>query len=108
MFNHDILISPVMSCSDPGRYGEYFLVLRSNGTVSQPNGVHIGEAGMAEDTRASYLKEGVMEAGTIEEFNKMKDWYISVIGLLKYTVIDTINFTQKGLVENIEGSFPEV
>lgn len=107
MYNHDILMSPIVPSDEPGREGYYFLVLRFNGSVGQPNGVHRGPVTMATETQKSYIKAGVLETSTMEEFNKMKDWYLKIVKQLKYTVLDTIAFTHKELLQHVKEGFPK-
>ena len=108
MFNQDLLLSPIVASNEPGHQGWYFLVLRSDGEVGQPNGVHIGPISMAEKTMESYLKEGVTTTDTIEEFNKMKDWYNKkVMKWWKHSILDTIDFEQRELLKHIEEGFPK-
>lgn len=101
---YDILISPVQYSEEVGYEGEFFEVLRSDGGISKPNGVHVDHS--CKGTRKRYIKAGIQVAKDMDEFNFLKDWYLKIMPNIIFSIANGIEFSIKGQMKDLISSFP--
>lgn len=103
--SYDILVSPVQQAFFPDE-GEFFQVLRSDGGISTPNGVHTGSCS-CEGTRNSYFKKGVQEAEDMDEFNLLRSWYLKIMPSIIFSIADGVEFSVRNDMKDLIRGFPQ-